>query len=289
MEVVAQQQPGLPGAPLAAPDVGVALDEPPARCRASAPWRGRRSYRSARQACCRPACRARWRPRRRCCPRRPRSSRSRGASAPPRSAPRRPDRSAARAAPPAPEHAREQLLARRRQRPGPDLHVVLGGQAVERAARQPASDEDPHRSGSMPRLCGAPRPAGLRASRGVARSICLLGAALALLAGAAPAFAQSGGTPLARPRRPLSGELSRRRRRPRADRTLDGARRGPARRAAGAAGDGRAGRVGPAQPAHARQPVRGLLQHAQVARQGRLSRLQEATPSCSWTGSSTPR
>ena len=47
----------------------------------------------------------------------------------------------------------------------------------------------------MPRLCGAPRPAGLRASRGVARSICLLGAALALLAGAAPAFAQSGGTP----------------------------------------------------------------------------------------------
>jgi hypothetical protein len=47
----------------------------------------------------------------------------------------------------------------------------------------------------MPRAGGAPRPPRLPASPGVARSISLLGVAVALLVAAAPASAQSGGTP----------------------------------------------------------------------------------------------
>jgi hypothetical protein len=51
----------------------------------------------------------------------------------------------------------------------------------------------------MPRTSGAARPARLPASPGVARSISLLGAAVALLVAAAPASAQSGGTPVPGP------------------------------------------------------------------------------------------
>jgi hypothetical protein len=51
----------------------------------------------------------------------------------------------------------------------------------------------------MPGACGAQHPAGLPASPGVARSISLLGVAVALLCVAAPASAQSGGTPLPDP------------------------------------------------------------------------------------------
>jgi len=51
----------------------------------------------------------------------------------------------------------------------------------------------------MPRPAGAPRPPLLPASPGVARSISLLGVAVALLVAAAPASAQSGGTPLPGP------------------------------------------------------------------------------------------
>jgi hypothetical protein len=51
----------------------------------------------------------------------------------------------------------------------------------------------------MPRADGAPRPPRLAASSGVTRSISLLGATVALLVAAAPASAQSGGTPLPGP------------------------------------------------------------------------------------------
>ena len=140
-------------------------------------------------------------------------------------------------------HAREQLVARRRQRLGPDLDLVLGGEPIERAAGQRAGDEHLHRCGSMPRPGRMPRREALdlgdRSSRGAAGG---------RGAGLRPERrdARPG------PRRPVPGGLSRRRRRPQADRPLDGARGGAARRAAGAAGDGRPGRVGPAQPQHAR-------------------------------------
>jgi hypothetical protein len=51
----------------------------------------------------------------------------------------------------------------------------------------------------MPRAGGAPRPPLLPAFPGVARSLSLLGLAVALLVAAAPASAQSGGTPLPGP------------------------------------------------------------------------------------------
>ena len=55
--------------------------------------------------------------------------------------------------------AREQLVPARRQLLGPHLDLVLGGEPVERAAGQPAGDEDPHSGSRHPGL-GLPCRAG---------------------------------------------------------------------------------------------------------------------------------